>query len=150
MTAKQEKLTQDEALAKTLSEMLKEQPSGEGYLLGVATKLRHEVIDPAVIAGSLKLLKAHRNALYDAMPTGVDLTAMDLLNIIQVHLGKVDASIESLENSLKPFGFVENHWNVQFIAQNSAVIESKCFKNLSDATDSVSIVSIAVIQIRIE
>lgn len=101
------KMTQDEALAKTLSEMLKEQPSGEGYLLGVATKLRHEVIDPAVIAGSLKLLKAHRNALYDAMPTGVDLDAMDLLNIIQNHLGKVDASIESLENSLKPVEVLE-------------------------------------------
>lgn len=107
MTAKQEKMTQDEALAKKLSEMLKEQPSGEGYLLGVASMLRREIIDPAVIAGSLKLLKAHRNALYDAMPTGVDLDAMDLLNIIQVHLGKVDASIESLENSLKPVEVLE-------------------------------------------
>ena len=102
-----EKMSQDEALAKRMSEMLKEQPSGEGYLIGVASKLRHEIIDPAVIAGSLKLLKAHRNALYDAMPTGVDLDAMDLLNIIQVHLGKVDASIESLENTLKPVEVLE-------------------------------------------
>lgn len=108
------KLTQDEALADILAEKLGiKSPSGNGghaneELLTVATQLRKEVIDPAVIAGSLKLLTAHRNALYDSMPTGVDLDAMDLLNLIQEHLAKVDASIQSLENTLKPVEVLEN------------------------------------------
>lgn len=103
------KMTQDEALAQKIAEFEKENPneSGRNHDLLLATFLRKQVIDPAAIAGGLKLLKAHRNALYDSMPTGVDLDAMDLLNIIQNHLGKVDASIESLENSLKPVEVLE-------------------------------------------
>lgn len=104
------KLTQDEALAQRIAEFEKENPSesSKNHDLLLAEHLRKTVIDPAVIAGSLKLLTAHRNALYDSMPTGVDLDAMDLLNLIQEHLAKVDASIQSLENTLKPVEVLEN------------------------------------------
>lgn len=120
-----DKITQDEALAVKFHETYERLAPDFGYetrdetkefdpesangklMIAVCGELRKEVVDPAVIAGSLKLLKAHRNALYDSMPTGVDLDAMDLLNIVQLHLGKVDASIESLENSLKPVEVLE-------------------------------------------
>lgn len=98
-----QKMTQEEALAQRIADFEKENPSesSRNYNLSLATYLSREVIDPAVIAGSLKLLKAHRNALYDSIPVG-DIDAMGLLNIIQTHLQKVDASIASLESTLTP------------------------------------------------
>lgn len=141
MTANENKLTQDEALADKLADLLGiESPSGAGghaneELVEVASELRKQVIDPAVIAGSLKLLKAHRNALYDSMPTGVDLDAMDLLNLIQTHLGKVDASIESLENTLKPVEVFEGEnkksplQTLKGSAQEAEVVDSEDAKS---------------------
>lgn len=109
MTTENTKLTQDEALAQRIADFEKENPSesSKNHDLLLAEHLRKTVIDPAVIAGSLKLLKAHRDALYESMPVGVDLDAMDMLNIVQAHLQKVDASIESLQNSLKPVEVLE-------------------------------------------
>lgn len=104
-----EKLTQDEALAQRIAEFEKTNPdeSSKNYHLLLAGYLNAQVIDPAVIAGSLKLLKAHRNALYDSIPVG-DIDAMGLLNIIQNHLAKVDASIKSLETSIAPVEVLES------------------------------------------
>lgn len=93
--------SQDEALAKQLSQMLKDQPSGEGYLIGVAEKLRSQVIDPAVLAGATRLLKAHRDGLYESIPVG-DIDAMGLLNIIQNHLAVLDETIQGLQRAAIP------------------------------------------------
>jgi hypothetical protein len=92
---------QDQALANQLREMLKEQKSGEGYLEGVAAQLRTQVIDPAVLAGAVRLLKAHRDGLYDAIPVG-DIDAMGLLNIIQNHLAVLDETIQGLQRAATP------------------------------------------------
>lgn len=97
--------SQDEALAERLADLLGiKSPSGSDKkatpeLVEVATELRTQIIDPAVIAGSTKLLKAHRNALYDSVPVG-DIDAMGLLNIIQNHLAVLDETIQGLERSL--------------------------------------------------
>lgn len=103
----EQKLTQDEALAKTMVEYVESiggsitpNTPDENVPLLLAEYMRTEVIDPAVIAGSVKLLTAHRTALYELVPVG-DIDAMGLLNIIQEHLLNVDNSIASLNHSLK-------------------------------------------------
>jgi len=103
--------------------------SANGKLMtAVAGEIRKQVIDPAVIAGSLKMLKAHRNALYDAFPNGAELDAMDMLNIVQVHLANVDASIAGLENALKPVEVLEKEKAakpLERLAQEAEVVEDE-------------------------
>ena len=101
-----QKLTQDEALALRLRDKLgikspsgSDKPSSE--LVEIAEWLRTQVIDPAVIAGSLKLLEADRDALYASVPEG-DIDAWGLLQIIQNHLQNLDTSIASLKAVLQP------------------------------------------------
>lgn len=131
----EKKLTQDEALAQKIAEYEKSNPAGSiaEAQFNLAKFLRTEVIDPAIITGSVKMLKAHRNALYDAMPTGVELDAMDLLNIVQSHLQNVDASIASLENALKPVEVLENEKNAKPLermeAQEAEVVEDENSKS---------------------
>ena len=130
-----EKMTQDEALAQKIGEFEKANPSesSKNAHYSLAVYLRKEVIDPAVITGSVKMLEAHRNALYDAMPTGVDLDAMDILNIIQVHLANVDASIAGLKNALKPVEVLEKEKAAKPLermeAQEAEVVENEDSKS---------------------
>ena len=134
MATEQNKMTQDEALAEKLADLLGiKSPSGSDRkateeLVEVASELRKEVIDPAVISGSLKLLEAHRNALYDAFPNGAELDAMDMLNIVQTHLQHVDASIASLKNSLKPVEVLQKEQSakpLERMAQEAEVVEDE-------------------------
>ena len=136
MATKENKMTQDEALAEKIAlksaELERDGKSHFERHVGIAEMLRTEVIDPAVIAGSVKMLKAHRNALYDSMPTGVDLDAMDMLNIVSTHLQNVDASIAGLENALKPVEVLEKEKAakpLERMAQEAEVVEDENSKS---------------------
>lgn len=76
-------------------------------MIAVAGKIRSQVIDPAVIAGAGQILKAHRDGLYESIPEG-DLDAMTLFNIIQNHIGTLDAAIKSLQRAVTPEAEVVN------------------------------------------
>lgn len=146
MATEENKMTQDEALARAFHDNYERLAPDHGYetredtkafdpnsangklMIAVAAEIRKTVIDPAVIAGSLKMLKAHRNALYDAMPTGVELDAMDMLNIVSTHLQNVDASIAGLENALKPVEIIEKEKAakpLERMAQEAEVVEDE-------------------------
>lgn len=122
-----EKLTPDEALAVKIDKFLEENRNESNVTVLLAEYLRKEVVDPATITGSLKLLEAHRNGLYDSIPEG-DIDAMGLLNIIQNHLANVDASIATLKQSLAPAEVMQGKSKKpldRMKAQEAEVVESE-------------------------
>ena len=129
-----EKRTQDEALAERLKEIMEDQKNetDKNYYIGIANILNRTVIDPAVIAGSVRLLKAHRTALYDSIPIG-DIDAMGLLNLIQEHLAQVDASIAGLEQAAKPVEVLDGEAKAKPLdrmeAQEAEVVENEDAKS---------------------
>lgn len=150
MSTEESKISQDEALARKFHDNYERLAPDHGYetrdetkefdpessngklMIAVAGEIRHQVIDPAVIAGSVKLLEAHRNALYDAFPNGATLDAMDMLNIVQTHLANVDASVASLKNALKPVEVLEKEKSAKpldRIAQEAEVVEDENSKS---------------------
>lgn len=92
---------QDEALAKTIDDFLEVHKDERDVTVLLAGHLRTQVIDPSTLKGATTLLKAHRDGLYDSIPEG-DLDAMDLFNIIQNHIGQLDAAIQGLRSAVTP------------------------------------------------